>query len=151
MGMMPITVLPLAAEDYAAWLPLWRGYQAFYNVDIEPDVTAATWARLMDAAAPMDGVLAWRARQAVGLAHTVRHLSTWSIAEKCYLNDLFVSPDIRGQGIGRALIAEVYARAAAAGCGAVYWLTHETNATAMRLYDGVATRSGFVQYSRALP
>jgi GNAT superfamily N-acetyltransferase len=150
MCMSAITVLPLAAEDHAAWFPLWRGYQAFYNVDMAPDVTAATWARLMDAAAPMDGLLAWQAGQAVGLAHTVRHLSTWSIAERCYLNDLFVEPDIRGQGIGRALIEAVYARAAAAGCGAVYWLTHETNATAMRLYDGVATRSGFVQYSKTL-
>jgi len=149
--MSAITVLPLEPQDHAAWLPLWRGYQAFYQVDILPDVTAATWARLMDAASPMDGLLAWQNRRAVGLAHTVRHLSTWSTADKCYLNDLFVSPDARGQGIGGALIAEVYARAAAAGCGAVYWLTHETNATAMRLYDGVATRSGFVQYSKTLP
>jgi GNAT superfamily N-acetyltransferase len=148
--MSAITVLPLEPQDYAAWLPLWRSYQAFYHVDIPPDVTAATWARLMDAGSPMDGVLAWQDRQAVGLAHTVRHLSTWSTADKCYLNDLFVSPDVRGQGIGRALIADVYARAASAGCSAVYWLTHETNATAMRLYDGVAFRSGFVQYSKAL-
>jgi GNAT superfamily N-acetyltransferase len=149
--MSAITVRPLAAEDHAAWFPLWLGYQSFYKVDIAPDVTATTWARLMDAASPMDGFLAWQASQAVGLAHTVRHLSTWSVDDKCYLNDLFVLPGIRGQGIGRALIAEVYARAAAAGCEAVYWLTHETNATAMRLYDGVATRSGFVQYSKTLP
>jgi GNAT superfamily N-acetyltransferase len=148
--MSAIAVLPLEPQDYAAWLPLWRGYQAFYQVDLLPDVTAATWARLLDPAWPMDGVLAWQDRQAVGLAHTVRHLSTWSTADKCYLNDLFVSPDVRGRGVGRALIDAVYARAAAAGCGAVYWLTHETNATAMRLYDRVASRSGFVQYSKAL-
>ena len=148
--MSAVTVSPLTSADYAAWFPLWRGYQAFYKVDIAPDVTAATWARLLDAAAPIDGVLAWQGGQAVGLAHSVRHLSTWSIADKCYLNDLFVSPDVRGRGIGRALIAEVYARAAEAGCGAVYWLTHETNATAMRLYDVVASRSGFVQYAKAL-
>jgi GNAT superfamily N-acetyltransferase len=148
--MSAVTVLPLEAQDYAAWLPLWRGYQAFYNVDIAPEVTAVTWERLLDAGSPVNGFLAWRDRQAVGLAHTVRHPSTWSTADKCYLNDLFVSPDVRGLGIGRALIAEVYAQAAAAGCGAVYWLTHETNATAMRLYDSVASRSGFVQYSRAI-
>jgi GNAT superfamily N-acetyltransferase len=145
--MSAATVLPLIASDHAAWLSLWRGYQVFYEVDIAAHVTAATWARLLDPAEPLDGAIAWIDRRAVGLAHMVRHRSTWSTADKCYLNDLFVAPAARGQGVGRSLIDHVHAAAAAAGCGSVYWLTHETNATAMRLYDRVGSRSGFVQYT----
>lgn len=51
-------------------------------------------------------------------------------------------------GIGRALIEGVYERAQAAGSGRVYWLTHETNQAAMKLYDKVGERSGFVVYRK---
>jgi ribosomal protein S18 acetylase RimI-like enzyme len=54
---------------------------------------------------------------------------------------------MRGKGIGRSLIEHVREAARAAGCERVYWLTHETNAEAMLLYDRIASRSGFVQYS----
>lgn len=149
--MNSVTVSPLAAQDYEAWLPLWEGYLAFYRADLAPEVTDMTWARLLDPAEPVDGAMAWAGDQAVGLVHTVRHRSTWSVADKCYLNDLFVAPSARGQGVGRRLIAHVYAQAAEAKCGAVYWLTHETNATAMQLYDRIGQRSGFVQYTAARP
>ena len=66
----------------------------------------------------------------------------------CYLQDLFTEEAARGGGVGRALIEAVYERARAAGLKRVYWQTHETNATAMRLYDGVAERSGFVVYRK---
>jgi GNAT superfamily N-acetyltransferase len=149
--MSAVSVRPVTAADHAVWLSLWRGYQVFYEVDIAADVTAVTWSRLLDRTAPVDGALAWVQGQAVGLAHVVRHRSTWSITNKCYLNDLFVVPAARGQGVGRALIAHVYTEAAEAGCDGVYWHTHETNATAMRLYDRIGRRSGFVQYTGTLP
>jgi len=86
----------------------------------------------------------------VGLVHHIRHRSCWTTGDYCYLQDLFVSPALRGSGIGRKLIEHVYAEASRAGCARVYWLTHETNATAIRLYDRVAERSGFVQYRKNL-
>jgi GNAT superfamily N-acetyltransferase len=54
----------------------------------------------------------------------------------------------RGRGVGKALIEAVYAQARLAGSQRVYWQTHETNQTAMRLYDQVAERSGFIVYRR---
>jgi len=52
------------------------------------------------------------------------------------------------RGVGRALINGVYEQAKAAGCRRVYWQTHETNHTAMQLYDKLAERSGFVVYRK---
>ena len=143
-------VYPLRPEDDAAWLPLWRGYQSFYQVDIPSAVSASTWARLLDPTEPVAGALAWNGTTAVGLVHHVRHRSCWTAGDYCYLQDLFVSPAFRGSGIGRKLIEHVYAEASREGCARVYWLTHETNATAMRLYDRLAERSGFVQYRKNL-
>lgn len=145
-----ITIRPFTAADHDAWLPLWRGYQAFYKVDIPDAVRAVTWARMLDAAEPMGGALAWRGDAAIGMVHHVRHRSCWTTEDYCYLQDLFVDPSIRGAGIGRRLITHVYDIARAAGCSRVHWLTHETNTDAMKLYDRIATRPGFVQYRHLL-
>ena len=50
----------------------------------------------------------------------------------------------------RKLIEAVYDMARGLDCSRVYWHTHETNTVAMRLYDGIADRPGFVQYRKVL-
>jgi GNAT superfamily N-acetyltransferase len=150
MSPVAVDIAPLSEDQHAAWLPLWRGYQAFYNVDIPDDVSAVTWARLLDPAEPMGGALAWDGATAVGLVHHVRHRSFWTVGDYCYLQDLFVAADARGAGIGRKLIEHVYALAREDGCSRVYWLTHETNTDAMLLYDRIAERPGFIQFRHAL-
>ncbi len=150
---MPIEIRPFTADDRAVWEPLWAGYQDFYQVVIPPEVTDVTWTRLLDPAEPMWGALAWdtESGDAVGHVHFIRHRTCWTAADTCYLQDLFVKPGLRAQGIGRKLIGHVYDAASRMGCSRVYWLTHESNTDAMKLYDQVADKSGFVQYRRAMP
>jgi GNAT superfamily N-acetyltransferase len=145
-----IEIRALTEQDHDAWLPLWRGYQSFYKTDIAPEVSAITWSRLLDPQEPMGAALAWDTTTAVGLVHHIRHRSCWTTGDYIYLQDLFVSPEARGTGIGRKLIEYVYALARAQGCARVHWLTHESNTDAMLLYDRIAERSGFVQYRRAI-
>ena len=109
-----------------------------------------TWQRLMNDAEPMWCAVAELDDKPVGIVHYLSHRSTWTSGNYCYLQDLFVDPNLRAQGIGRALIQHVYDRAAEMGCSRVWWLTHETNTDAMKLYDKVADRSGFVQYRKLL-
>ena len=134
--------------DFDIWLPLWKAYQRFYAVDIAPSVTVQTWVRFLDAVEPMHAALAMDGGQALGLVHSIYHRSTWTAGDYCYLQDLFVAHDARGSGIGRALIEHVYADAKRRGVCRVHWLTHETNHTAMRLYDRVGDRSPFIQYRK---
>jgi GNAT superfamily N-acetyltransferase len=86
----------------------------------------------------------------VGLVHYLFHRSTTLIEPTCYLQDLFADERTRGRGVGRALIEAVYERAKIAGCTRVYWLTHETNATARKLYDRLAENTGFIVYRKQL-
>lgn len=137
-------------QDHAHWLPLWQGYQAFYNVAIAPDVTATTWQRLLDPAEPMHCAVAERDGALLGMVHYIDHRSCWTTGDYCYLQDLFALPLHRGVGVGRALIEHVYAHAAKAGASRVWWLTHESNTPAMQLYDRIADKSGFVQYRKVL-
>lgn len=141
----------LAREaDYAYWLPLWQGYQAFYKTAIAQDTTATTWSRFLDPSEPMHCAVAELDGRLVGLVHYIAHRSCWTTGDYIYLQDLFVDPQLRGQGVGRALIEHVYAAAAQAGAARVWWLTHESNTDAMLLYDRIADKSGFVQYRKLL-
>lgn len=143
-----LTIRPLTAADHDAWLPLWQGYQAFYETAIAPEVTAVTWARLLDPVEPMHALGAEADGRLVGITHYLFHRSTWTMGDYCYLQDLFVAPEVRGSGAGRALIEGVAAAAQGAGASRVYWLTAEDNHDARALYDKVARYSGFIQYRR---
>ncbi|OCP39164.1 GNAT family N-acetyltransferase [Ensifer sp. LC163] len=147
-----VRIRPLARGDYEQWLPLWDGYNAFYGrsgaTALDPAITAMTWSRFFDAYEPMHALVAESEGRLVGLTHYLFHRSTTSIHPNCYLQDLFTSEAVRGKGVGAALIEGVYAAAQAAGSPRVYWQTHETNATAMALYDKVAERSGFIVYRK---
>jgi GNAT superfamily N-acetyltransferase len=143
-----VDIRPVAPSERAAWEPLWQGYLAFYETAVADDVTATTWARLHDPAEPMFVLGAYCGDQLAGIVHYLYHRSCWTTGNYCYLQDLFVAEDARGRGLGRALIEAVYREARAAGASRVYWLTHETNATARALYDRVADRPGFIQYRK---
>lgn len=138
-------VRPLCAADEPAWRELWAGYLEFYDATLAPEVTDTAFARLTGPGDAMFGLVAEQDGRVVGIAHCIVHLSTWAVEPYVYLNDLFVAPAVRGSGAGRALIEAVYARA---GNSRVYWLTHESNMTARKLYDSLAVNDGFVEYRR---
>jgi GNAT superfamily N-acetyltransferase len=141
-------------NDFAKWKVLWDGYNAFYGrggpTALPDTVTNMTWSRFFDGYEPMQALVAEHSGQLLGLVHFLFHRTTISIESTCYLQDLFTVEDARSKGVGRALIEEVYQRAKHAGCSRVYWHTHETNATAMRLYDKVAEKSGFLVYRKTI-
>ncbi len=145
-------IRPVSRQDYDRWLPLWLGYNAFYGrsgaTALAPEITAMTWARFFDAYEPVHALVAESGGELLGLTHYLFHRSTTAIAPVCYLQDLFTSEAARGKGVGRALINGVYEQARLAGSPRVYWQTHETNLTAMQLYNKVAEHSGFVVYRK---
>ena len=147
-----LTIRPIARGDFEAWAPLWEGYNAFYGrsgpTALPDEITRTTWSRFFDEGEPVHALVAERDGRLVGLVHYIFHRSTTMTGPICYLQDLFTSAGSRGGGVGRALIEAVYAQARAAGSSRVYWQTHETNATAMRLYDQVAEKSGFLVYRK---
>lgn len=147
-----LRIRPLAKADYDQWLPLWDGYNAFYGrsgeTALDPDITAMTWSRFFDAYEPVHALVAESNGRLIGLTHYLFHRSTTQIQPNCYLQDLFTNAEARGKGVGRALIEGVYEAARAVGSPRVYWQTHETNETAMALYDKVAEKSGFLVYRK---
>jgi GNAT superfamily N-acetyltransferase len=142
---LPTTLLE--PGDRERWTELWRGYLTFYETQLPDDVYEATWARIMD---PNGTISALGVRdddgRLAGITHYLMHAHAWSRADACYLQDLFVDAQFRGRGYARALINGVAIAARARGARGLYWITHETNATARRLYDAVAQNTGFIRY-----
>jgi GNAT superfamily N-acetyltransferase len=146
-----LVIRSVARTDFAQWQPLWEGYNRFYGRDPLPrEITQMTWSRFFDAYEPVHALVADKEGQLLGLAHYLFHRSTISIEPTCYLQDLFTKETARGKGIGRALIEAVYSQAGIAGSARVYWQTQESNLTAMKLYDRVAERAGFVVYRKQI-
>lgn len=147
---MSLKIRALAAPDRAAWEVLWAGYLDFYEADIATEVTERTWSRLIEPGIDPNGFCAVTGEgRIVGIVHYLYHVSTWTLGPTCYLQDLFVDPEIRGSGAGRALIEAVYRAADERGAAQVYWLTQHFNETARRLYERIGVATPFIKYNRA--
>lgn len=146
---MTATVRALAPADAAVWRGLWGAYLDFYGAALPEEVFATSFARMTDpAVTDHHGLIALADDRPVGIAHYIFHRHGWQIDDVTYLQDLYVAPEARGAGAGRALIEAVYAAADAAGRGNVYWLTQTANAAARRLYDRVGAATPFMKYRR---
>ncbi len=141
-------VRPLRPDDHDTWEQLFRGYTAFYERDDPQSMYDRLWDGLL-AGERFHGLGAEVDGRLVGLVHYLFHANTTS-RDVCYLEDLFVAPDARGRGAGRALIEAVADVARERRCDRVYWLTQTSNTTARRLYDQVAEDRGFMVYRMPL-
>ena len=146
----PCVIRDATAQDEASWRLLWLGFLDFYGQDLDPAITAHTWARLMDPAHPMSMRVAVKDDAMLGFAIHIHHASTWVMGDDCYLEDLFVAPSARDTGIGRALIDDLISLARKNGWHRLYWHTDEGNATARKLYDSYLSPDGHIRYRMAL-
>jgi GNAT superfamily N-acetyltransferase len=146
---MSVRIAALAAADHPRWLELARGYKAFYKTAMTDAEYARAWQRLL-ANDRVWGLGAHLGGKLVGITHYLFHTGTWN-DEVCYLQDLFVDPEVRGRGVARALIEAVATEARARGAEKLYWLTQTHNKNARALYDKVAKYNDFIRYDYPLP
>lgn len=147
-----IEIRPIDKSDEAAWRVLWTGYLTYYETTLPEEIYQSSFARLLEGNAGVDhefrGLLAIHDGKPVGLVHFLFHRHGWRIENVCYLQDLFSTPDMRGMGVGRALIEAVYKAADVEGAPNVYWNTQHFNEAGRKLYDKVGKLTPFIKYSR---
>ncbi|MEO5921176.1 MAG: GNAT family N-acetyltransferase [Pseudolysinimonas sp.] len=143
-------IRPIAASDRAAWETLFRAYGVFYETDFDDQVFDGVWAWLLDPEHEVSALVAEDAGELVGFAHVRRLSDTFTAGSAWFLDDLYVVPERRGQGIARDLIERTALDGAAAGGGTLRWITAADNTPAQKLYDRIATRATWVVYEREL-
>ncbi len=147
---MSVIIRPLRPDERDAWQPLWKGYQEYYETNLD-DVTDSLWQRLMGE--DPDGPVCLVAEEngaLLGLVQYLYHGTTWSPKQRIYLHDLYTVPESRGKGIGRLLIEAVYEEAKKRDCDQVYWLTQDFNTDGRRLYDKVSSLTPFIKYMQKI-
>lgn len=142
----PCSIRACAPADEPAWRDLWQAYCDFYGVQLADEVTQRTWKRILDPDSAVMCLVAEIDGRVVGFAHCVVHENTWETQPVCYLEDLFVAPEARGQGVATALIEWLRNAMRAEGWARLYWMTAADNAQARRVYDRFAQADGFVRY-----
>jgi len=141
------TIRKIESRDEAAWRRLWDGYCRFYEVTLSPEVTQRTWERILDDRSSVHAIVAEDdGGRVIGIANYIVHDNTWESTPVCYLEDLYVDPDVRAKGVGRQLIDWLVATMPLEGWSRLYWLTKENNYRARGLYDKVTPRDAFVRY-----
>jgi GNAT superfamily N-acetyltransferase len=147
---MTCLVRPLRAADEPHWRSLWQAYLEFYETELPDEVYDTYFQRLLgDDPQDYNGFIAEIDGVPVGLTHYLFHRHGWQIENVCYLQDLYAAPEVRGRGVGRALMEAVFEAADAAGAPGVYWMTQDFNTNARRLYDRIGTVTPFIKYTRS--
>lgn len=138
---MSLRIRPPENRDFPDWLPLWDGNNLGHR---DEKVTSETWARLTDPDFPVHGLLAEQDSRLVGLLHYVIHPTTGNIKPVCYMQDVYVDPEFRRQGIARKLIEELVAQAKSHKQWArLYWLAESHNEAAQTLYQTLGVKMDF--------
>ncbi|MFJ8893582.1 GNAT family N-acetyltransferase [Leifsonia sp. NPDC102414] len=143
---MSIEIRPVADGDFFAWLDLYEKYAAFYETTLTDQKALLLWSWLTAPDHEEDGLVAVDDGRIVGLAHMREFARPLEGDRGLFLDDLFVSEDQRGKGVGRSLIAATRDRAQERGLGVVQWITARDNTEAQQVYDSVATRTSWVTY-----
>ncbi|TCT37882.1 GNAT family N-acetyltransferase [Martelella mediterranea] len=95
-----------------------------------------------------EGLIAEVDGKPAGFALYYFSFSTWQGRNGIYLEDLYVSPEFRGSGLGRALMQSVAQVGIERGCGRMEWSVLDWNENAIRVYDGVGGKpqSEWIRY-----
>ncbi len=148
---MPISIRSVMAEDRADWDRLYAGYAEFYGVEQTALMRETVWDWLMDRDHGTTGLVAVNdAGRRLGIAHYRAFTRPLSATVGGFLDDLFVDPTARGQGVAEALIAAIRAQGVAKGWSVIRWITAEDNAPARRVYDRIAPQTQWVTYDLKL-
>ena len=147
-----VEIAPISSDEFEELLPLIAAYQRFYEAaEIDEERNRTFFRRFL---APSDDGLLLGARregQLVGYACLYWHFSSLQARETVLMNDLYVDPTTRGEGVGRALIEASAAVARERGAHPLEWATAPDNKTAQRLYDSTgAERSSWIVYELGL-
>src|SRR5437588_4044778 len=134
-GVADLQIRPARVEDVPVILELIRELATY---ELAPDEVTATEEQLVDVLfgerPAAEVLLAFEGKSPVGFAIFFHNFSTWLGRPGLYLEDLFVKPEKRGKGYGRALLVELAKIARDRGSGRMEWAVLDWNEPAIKFY-----------------
>ena len=147
---MKTVVSDLSVQDKQQWQALYRGYAQFYKVPMNQEVLDTVWSWIFDENNAFYALVAKDAAgQCVGLMHYRAMPSPLRGQIVGFLDDLFIKPECRGQGIVEALYESLNESAVQKGWPFVRWITAENNYRGRGVYDKLSDKTHWVTYQKA--
>lgn len=151
MNEKQITVRRLQAADRKDWEQLYHGYARFYKTEMNDSILATVWGWIHDDANPFYGLIALDEEgAAIGLMHCRQMPSPLRGALVGFLDDLFVLPEARGQGVVEALYEALNELGKGEGWPFIRWITAENNYRGRAVYDRLSEKTHWVTYQKAV-
>ncbi|NCF37984.1 MAG: GNAT family N-acetyltransferase [Gammaproteobacteria bacterium] len=148
---MTISVDPISVDDRDQWELLYYGYAEFYRVPMTEEILDTVWGWIHDSANPFFGLIAKDDNgRALGLMHCRQMPSPLRGALVGFLDDLFISPDARGQGIVEELYRALNALGKAQGWPFIRWITAENNYRGRAVYDKLSEKTHWITYQMSI-
>jgi GNAT superfamily N-acetyltransferase len=148
---MSIEVRPVGHGEFFPWHAVYTGYGEFYEKPLHDEKAVLVWSWIIDDANELECLVAVdESGDVIGLAHFREFSRPLDGTRGIYLDDLFVLPEQRTGGVGRALLEGVADVGRARGASIVRWITADDNETAQKLYDQVAEKTTWVTYEKTL-
>jgi Sortase and related acyltransferases len=148
---MSISIRTPNEGDFFAWLGLYEGYAEIYQVALTDEKALRLWTWLTDVAHAEHGLVAVDDNgDLLGLVHFHTFPRPLESTNGVFIDDVFVLPDARHQGVGRALIDTVFETAKQQRCDTVRWANAPEDSDARALYDDLGAPSELVMYERQL-
>jgi len=144
---MAITIAHLQADDRSEWEQLYRGYAQFYQVPMTTQILDTVWSWIFDDSSQFYAMVAKdNSGRSVGLMHYRAMASPLRGSMVGFLDDLYVDPSCRGQGVVDALFAALDESARSHGWPIVRWMTADNNYRGRGVYDKLAERTSWLTY-----
>jgi ribosomal protein S18 acetylase RimI-like enzyme len=148
---MPIEIRPVQSNEFFPWHAVYTGYGEFYETPLHDEKAVLVWSWIIDDSNELECLVAVDENgEVVGLAHFREFARPLAGSRGLYLDDLYVMPEKRKQGIASALIEGVADVGRARGASIVRWITAKDNETARSLYKNVAEKTQWVTYDKEL-
>ena len=140
-----------SAEDVDNWQRLYRGYADYYRMPMDDEILKTVWGWIHDESNPFFCVLAENTDgDVIGLAHFREMPSPLRGARVGFLDDLFVEPAARGQGVVEKLYQALNALGKEQGWPFIRWITAENNYRGRAVYDRLSDKTHWVTYQMAI-
>ena len=133
-------------KDKDQWKKLYRGYADFYKAEINDKILQTVWGWLNDNKHELQGIAYEVDNKIVALAHFRRMPRPLKGQDICFLDDLFVDPQHRGQKIGEKLINRIREISKSRGWSLVRWITRDDNLRAKSLYNRISEKTNWDVY-----
>jgi GNAT superfamily N-acetyltransferase len=138
---MKLVIRPATAADVPAIADLIRGLARYEKLEQDVTMTEELLAKNLFGPKPFaETLIAQEAAAPIGFALFFHNFSTFLAKPGIYLEDLFVAPEHRGRGIGRALLKELARIAVERGCGRLEWSVLDWNRDAIAFYERLGAK-----------